>query len=78
MSRIRKRSRPVTESDDSDGSGSRSSSDDDSEEEGGYFGQRLPPLSKAISDILKRYPDGQIFKVSRSLATAISFLLQSY
>ena len=30
---------------------------------GKKFGQRRPPLSKHIKDILKRCPDGQIFKV---------------
>ena len=36
-------------------------SDSDSDEE---FNIRPPPLSVAIKSILKRYPDGQIFKVS--------------
>lgn len=27
------------------------------------FGQRSPPVSVAIKQILQRYPDGQIFKV---------------
>ncbi len=31
--------------------------------EGGQFGQRRPPLSVTIKQILERYPDGQIFKV---------------
>ena len=39
-----------------------SSSDEDN------FGQKLPPLSVAIKGILKRYPDGQIFKVLKELA----------
>ena len=42
----------------SDSEGESGGSDDE-----GGFGQKLPPLSKAIRDILKRYPDGQIFKV---------------
>ena len=51
-------------SSDSDGG---SSSDED-------FGQKLPPLSVAIKGILKRYPDGQIFKVLKlgSYSTALN------
>lgn len=30
---------------------------------GEQFGQRRPPLSVTIKQILERYPDGQIFKV---------------
>ena len=30
---------------------------------GEQFGQRRPPLSVTIKQILDRYPDGQIFKV---------------
>ena len=32
--------------------------------EGEEFGQRRPPLSVTIKQILERYPDGQIFKVN--------------
>ena len=31
---------------------------------GEKFGPEAPPLSVLIKDILDRYPDGQIFKVS--------------
>ena len=31
---------------------------------GRRFGQKNPPLSTAIKQILDRYPDGQIFKVN--------------
>ena len=34
---------------------------------GEVFGQRHPPLSIYIKGILERYPDGQIFKVRRTL-----------
>ena len=27
------------------------------------FGQRPPPIYKLIKDLLKRYPNGQVFKV---------------
>ena len=30
---------------------------------GEAFGQKRPPLSVTIKQILERYPDGQIFKV---------------
>jgi hypothetical protein len=30
---------------------------------GEQFGQRRPPLSTIIRQILERYPDGQLFKV---------------
>lgn len=35
---------------------------------GQQFGQRRPPLSVSIKQILDRYPDGQIFKVRYLLA----------
>ena len=34
---------------------------------GSAFGQELPPLYRYLKGILKRYPGGQIFKVSRVL-----------
>ena len=33
---------------------------------GERFGQRRPPLSVTIKQILERYPDGQIFKVNNN------------
>ena len=33
-------------------------------DQGDEFGQKRPPLSVTIKQILERYPDGQIFKVS--------------
>ena len=33
--------------------------------QGTRFGQRPPPISKLIKDLLKKYPNGQIFKVSQ-------------
>ena len=32
--------------------------------QGEQFGQRRPPLPVTIKQILERYPDGQLFKVS--------------
>ena len=32
-------------------------------DKGDVFGQKRPPLSVTIKQILERYPDGQIFKV---------------
>ena len=57
-----------SESDSSDSEEDSSDSQEDStdSEEDNTFCQKLPPLTKAISDILKRYPDGQIFKVAIS------------
>ena len=43
---------------------SDSSSDCDSDDD---CGQKLPPLPKAINHLLRRYPDGQIFKVINAL-----------
>jgi hypothetical protein len=37
---------------------------------GENFGQDRPPLSIIIKGILKRYPDGQIFKVRLTLTTS--------
>lgn len=33
---------------------------------GEIFGQKRPPLSVTIKQILERYPDGQIFKVAKN------------
>ena len=35
-------------------------------EEENSFGQRLPPLYVEIKEVLKEYPDGQVFKVATS------------
>ena len=44
---------------------------------GQHFGQRRPPLSVTIKAILERYPDGQIFKVCRYIATRLRFWLRT-
>lgn len=41
---------------------------------GEKFGQKSPPLSIIIKQILERYPDGQIFKVSDLIAVGRSLL----
>lgn len=38
------------------------------------FGQERAPLSVTISQILDRYPDGQIFKV-RSMSSCLSYAI---
>ena len=40
--------------------------------QGEQFGQRRPPLSVTIKQILERYPDGQLFKVSFVIAEIAS------
>ncbi len=68
MSSARKRARKRARL---EGSGSRDGDGEDRDTDSyGTFGQKLPPLSKAISDILKRYPDGQIFKVNHLVEDA--------
>jgi len=49
----------------SDSEDSLVSSSEEDDEEDGSFGQKLPPVYKALRRILVSYPKGQIFKVSK-------------